>query len=309
MSFDQFKAKPMQRFTSSMWNSLMDVLNQLEATNRDELIKRVKYEDLGSLAYSIVPDQDGARDLGSSDRSWNSIYAGTGHFSNNVYVQGKQVIKDGDPVEIGDIHDAARDKISQAIDGASFNKLLQDMLSKLDVDLGTRASESTLQSVLSRLDTDLSTRASESTLSNIHTLLTTLLTSSGNARVALVETTIKQPIDVQDHLSESVTVLASGARTSSGSGSDVDVARFAFGDFCVDVTAVSGTSPTLSVYVEGRIRAVGKYRVLCSFENITATGTFCCTVDPLSYALVRARWVIGGTSPSFTFAVVGELKS
>lgn len=160
-----------------------------------------------------------------------------------------------------------------------------------------------------QLDVDLSTRASELTLQNLYNLIDVLRASSGNIKATITESFIKVPIDVQDHLAESLTLLPSDARTSSGTSSDIDVARFIVTDICVDVTAVSGTSPTLSVYIEGRQRAIGKYRTLLSFENISATGTYCGLINPLAYSQIRVRWVVGGTSPSFTFAVVGEFKS
>ncbi|MEM0457409.1 MAG: hypothetical protein QXI01_06810 [Nitrososphaerota archaeon] len=135
------------------------------------------------------------------------------------------------------------------------------------------------------------------------------VTAAGNLRVALLETTIKQPIDVQDHWSESVVLLDSAARTASGSSADIDVGRFICGEICVDVTAVSGTSPVLNVYVEGKDRYTGKYKVLFAHENITSVQTIWDTITTLPFSLLRVRWTISGTSPSFTFSVSGEFKS
>ncbi|MEM1523122.1 MAG: hypothetical protein QXU69_08850, partial [Thermofilaceae archaeon] len=193
------------------------------------------------------------------------------------------------------------------------------------------AKESTLSSILGRLDVALSTRASESTLSSIKAqtdkltfdtsnrlyvvddqllaMLTNLITAAGNLRVSLQETTIKQPVDVQDHWTESVVLLPSAARTASGAGSDVDVGRFLYAEVCVDVTAVSGTDPVLNVYVEGKDRYTGKYKTLLSFENISSVQTLWGTITMLAFTLVRVRWTISGTSPSFTFSVSGEFKS
>lgn len=152
MAFDEFKAKPMQRLTASLWNSLMEALNGLDSNTKEELLKRVMYEDLGKLAYSIIPDEADSRDLGSSDKTWRAIYAKSGEFTDSLAVQGKQVIKDGDPVGISDISDTVKTKITSAIDNALLNQVVQNILSKLNVDLSTRASESTLNSILQSLD-------------------------------------------------------------------------------------------------------------------------------------------------------------
>ncbi|MEM0459293.1 MAG: hypothetical protein QXZ31_05460 [Thermofilaceae archaeon] len=139
--------------------------------------------------------------------------------------------------------------------------------------------------------------------------LSALLTAAGNLRVSLQETTIKQPVDVQDHWTESVVLLPSAARTASGNTADIDVGRFLYAEVCVDVTAVSGTDPVLNVYVEGKNRYTGKYKTLLSFENISSVQTLWGTISPLIFTLVRVRWTISGTSPSFTFSVSGEFKS
>jgi hypothetical protein len=151
--------------------------------------------------------------------------------------------------------------------------------------------------------------ATEDTLSALKALLPSSKTASDNFKIALVETTIKQPVDVQDHWCESVTLLASAARTASGNTSDIDVGRFIGGEICLDVTAVSGTSPTLDVYIEGKDQLSGKYKVLCSQTGITAVGTWWFTIYPLLFKYIRVRWDIGGTSPSFTFSVGLEGKS
>ncbi|MEM1523516.1 MAG: hypothetical protein QXU69_10825, partial [Thermofilaceae archaeon] len=85
--------------------------------------------------------------------------------------------------------------------------------------------------------------------------------------------------------------------------------RFLYAEVCVDVTAVSGTNPVLNVYVEGKDRYSGKYKTLLSFENISSVQTLWGTITMLAFSLLRVRWIISGTSPSFTFSVSAEMKS
>jgi hypothetical protein len=135
------------------------------------------------------------------------------------------------------------------------------------------------------------------------------VTASGNVRVADVETNYKKPVDIQDHWQESVVLVPSGARTASGSTTDIDVGRFMCAEICLDVTAVSGTSPSLDVYIEGKDQMSGKYKVLFSQTGINAVSTYWFTITTLAFKYIRVRWVISGTSPSFTFSVGLEGKS
>lgn len=135
------------------------------------------------------------------------------------------------------------------------------------------------------------------------------MTYVGRKPVQITEATIKQPIDVQDHWCENVVLLGSAARTSGGTTSDINVGRFLHGEICIDVTAVSGTSPSLNVYVEGKDQYSGKYKILHSSTGLNSVQTVWATLSPLVFTYIRVRWEISGTSPSFTFSVSMEGKS
>jgi hypothetical protein len=139
---------------------------------------------------------------------------------------------------------------------------------------------------------------------NTKKLLADLLLS-----IVLKNSMIKLPTDVQDHWQESVALAASAARTSSGNTADIDIGRFLYGVVTLDVTAVSGTTPTLDVYVEYKDQVSGKYIPIWSQTGISAVGTWTSDILTLPHKYVRVRWVIGGTSPSFTFSVGMEGKS
>ncbi|MEM4975713.1 MAG: hypothetical protein QXT64_00135 [Desulfurococcaceae archaeon] len=139
--------------------------------------------------------------------------------------------------------------------------------------------------------------------------LPSTLTAAGNLKVSVEESSIKQPVNIQDHWVESVVLLPSGARTASGNTGDIDVGRFLYGEICIDITAVSGTNPTLDVYIEGKDQYTGKYKVLFSHTGLNSVQTIWDTITLLAFRYLRVRWVVGGTSPSFTFSVSGEFKS
>jgi len=128
--------------------------------------------------------------------------------------------------------------------------------------------------------------------------------------ILLKNTQIMLPVDWQGVTPETVkgslTLLGSGARTSSSNSSDIDILHYRNLDVLIDVTAVSGTSPTLDVYIDGKFTAVGKYYPIASQTGITTTGQWLLQLRNIPYRYIRVRWVIGGTSPSFTFGVYAE---
>jgi hypothetical protein len=103
---------------------------------------------------------------------------------------------------------------------------------------------------------------------------------------------------------EPVTVLTSAARTANGDtyASPLAVDYGSVITFFLDVTAVSGTTPTLDLYIDIQDPASGKWVNQDKFPQVTATGTYALSVYVRSnrYAV---RWVLGGTTPSFTFSV------
>lgn len=137
-----------------------------------------------------------------------------------------------------------------------------------------------------------------------------------------------------------LTVLA--ARNADGSGSVIVVPDgYTRGRFLLDVTAASGTTPTLNVYVQNEIlppvaanlvvdapTGTKFYNDFISFTQATAIGRwFASVVEASNFAAVaqdaaltagtvrsgplgsywRVKWDVGGTSPNFTFSVSVEL--
>lgn len=101
-----------------------------------------------------------------------------------------------------------------------------------------------------------------------------------------------------------VTLLASAAQAASGVGASVDLGIQTGLLLDLAVSDASGTDPTLDVAIETSKDGV-VWRQLDAFEQVTAAG-------PVARAFagadryVRARWTLGGTTPSFTFALTGQ---
>lgn len=104
------------------------------------------------------------------------------------------------------------------------------------------------------------------------------------------------------------TMVTSAARTASGdSGAFTRPKAVTAFRAQLDVTAASGTTPTLDVVIEDSLDGTN-WNTVGTFTQKTTTGRQVVNLElPVSNVL-RARWTIGGTTPSFTFSVVAYLE-
>lgn len=98
-------------------------------------------------------------------------------------------------------------------------------------------------------------------------------------------------------------VAPSAARTASGDTGILD----GYGPVStlrlqLNVTAASGTSPTLNVVVEDTLDGTNWNQVGVFAQRVAAGREVINITSPFSDRL-RVRWTIGGTTPSFTFSV------
>ena len=107
-------------------------------------------------------------------------------------------------------------------------------------------------------------------------------------------------------MSATLLALASQAYTASGVSNNVSVAQLTELELNLVVTAVSGTTPSMTIFVEGQDDE-GNWFTLYSPAAITATGDTEQSIGPALQTdvvvppVVRLRWAITGTTPSFTF--------
>lgn len=77
----------------------------------------------------------------------------------------------------------------------------------------------------------------------------------------------------------------------------------------LDVTAVAGTSPTLDVVIEDTIDGGTNWNVIGTFAQRTLVAREVLNITGPFSDRLRVRWTIGGTGPSFTFAVTWLLQA
>lgn len=102
--------------------------------------------------------------------------------------------------------------------------------------------------------------------------------------------------------------VASAARTATGNSGAIEVGnRLALRGALLTVTAASGTTPTLDLTVEtSHDGSTGWAAVGTAYTQATGATTQRKSFSPLD-RFIRFVWTIGGTTPSFTFSIAGEL--
>lgn len=105
---------------------------------------------------------------------------------------------------------------------------------------------------------------------------------------------------------DNVTPVASAARTTSSNSGTLNAGAIGKLSLLLDVTAASGTSPTLNVSIEESDDGT-TWRSVAAFAQKTGVSN-----ERKSFVIAadyyRVVWTIGGTTPSFTFTVSGYSK-
>lgn len=100
------------------------------------------------------------------------------------------------------------------------------------------------------------------------------------------------------------TLVASAARTtSSDSGIWDGFSQAQTLRLLLNVTAASGTTPSLTVVAEDTLDGTNFFPI-ATFAAKTAAGTEILNVTLPFANRLRVRWTITGTTPSFTFSVL-----
>lgn len=99
------------------------------------------------------------------------------------------------------------------------------------------------------------------------------------------------------------TLVASAARTASGdTGTLTGWGHATTIRAQLDVTAVSGTSPSLTVLIEDTLDGTS-WNTVGTFAAKTATGREVINITTPFADRLRVWWTVTGTTPSFTFSV------
>jgi hypothetical protein len=134
---------------------------------------------------------------------------------------------------------------------------------------------------------------------------------------AHAQTSTKTYRDATGGFLNETTFLASAAYTTSNNTiTPIDIGGYDVGIIIINVTAVSGTSPSLTVNFMACDSAPGTQTIPtnanCGLHTassaITATGVFFVKVDHTT-RFSTVQTVITGTSPSFTMTIRGQFKT
>jgi hypothetical protein len=81
----------------------------------------------GYVMKDLIPALDLCIKLGIPIRRFLEVHAGYGYFSSAVWVDGKAVLKDGDPITVEDLGSSAATKITTAVDNAKATGYVQPL--------------------------------------------------------------------------------------------------------------------------------------------------------------------------------------
>jgi hypothetical protein len=98
-------------------------------------------------------------------------------------------------------------------------------------------------------------------------------------------------------------VLESLARTTNGNSGDLRAIGGESVRAQLNVTAASGTSPTLNVLIEDTLDGGINYNTIGTFAQKTAAGREIINIAVPFSETLRVSWTIAGTNPSFAFSI------
>lgn len=104
---------------------------------------------------------------------------------------------------------------------------------------------------------------------------------------------------------EAIVLAPSASRTANGNGTGKRAAAHTQARLTLDVTARSGTTPTLDVAVQTSGDGT-TWSTVASFAQKTNVGAERKVFSGLD-EFVRVTWTLAGTTPNFTFKVSGYL--
>lgn len=100
-----------------------------------------------------------------------------------------------------------------------------------------------------------------------------------------------------------------GTFTSTGTTSAIDGSGYGTISFTADVSAASGTTPTLDIELQESQDGSADWASSMGVNRFTATGSQFVPALKLSARYYRFQYTIGGSTPSFTFTVKTTLKT
>ena len=106
----------------------------------------------------------------------------------------------------------------------------------------------------------------------------------------------------------STTLVNNQTITSNGSTSSIQITNYLHIFVFIYVSAVSGTSPSLNVYLNAYDEATSQAVPIASVTNITTTGTYYMSATNLAVGYITISWTVSGTSPSFTTTITLKMK-
>lgn len=106
-----------------------------------------------------------------------------------------------------------------------------------------------------------------------------------------------------------LTILSPIAQTTSGTGAPIEVGEYREALVTLNITAVSGTSPTLAVQIQASDDGGTTWYNLPNGSFTSASTVSSQAIQISTFGdYIRANFTVAGTSPSFTFGLKAVCK-
>jgi hypothetical protein len=170
----------------------------------------------------------------------------------------------------------------------------------IDVALSTRATEATVATLAKESGGNLATAVTKLTSIDNKTPVQGQTTMSASSPVVIASNQSTLPVDGTVELrNASSTDVNAQVVTSSGNSSSAAINQYLSAIFFLNVTAASGTTPKLDVFLQFSYDNVNFFDAYV-FKRITAVDTYTTPVVRLTGNFYRFRYAVSGSSPSFT---------
>lgn len=251
-------------------------------------------QDTGNTALTAIKDTDGIKKITDTV----TIKADTAANQANDL----KVTLDGETIDVNTLTtpaDAtpgaappAKGFLVAGSDGTNAQRLKVDTDGHVQIDV-----------LSSELPTGAATEAKQDTIiehvDGLETTLTAIKDTDGIKKIA-------DPVKLAY---ENLTILASEARTTSGTSSEFTVGNYKEASFFLNVTAASGTTPTLDVTIQTKDPVSSEWFDIVTFTQATGiTKERKADKNTDIGSVIRANYTIGGTTPSITFSLGAVVK-
>jgi len=126
-TLDELRLKTGQLITEDWFDKLVDFLEEVGYGGVITVY--------GYVSKDLVPVEDLLINLGIPLKNFKELHVGYGYFKYDAWIEGKKILKDGDPITVEDLGSPAQTKITTAIDNSTQLAGIKGDTAHLDINI------------------------------------------------------------------------------------------------------------------------------------------------------------------------------